>query len=143
MGRYQTKTTTTAKIQEVNSLNIFNCLNGLNNNDNNINFEYFKCHNGIKKELYQELYKRAYVPFYILLIALTVSFLILNSHINVGYKLNKIKIFLIGASFVVLSEISINFISENNFKNLIVLMLLPTLIVTSYLLFFNKFKLSS
>ena len=97
----------------------------------------------IKKELAQELYKRVFLPFYILLISIVVSFLILNPHVSATYKLGKIKIFLTGILIVVLSEISINLISDNNLKNLIILMSLPTFILFSYLIFINKVKVSS
>jgi len=93
--------------------------------------------------LSQEFYKRVYLPFYILLITIIVSFLILSSHFEKNYKLKKIQIFLIGISMVVFSEISVNFISENNFHNLIVLTMLPILICVSYLIFINRVKFSS
>ncbi len=142
LGRYQTKTTIATKIQEVSSIGILNCLNKISRNENII-FKNFKCHDGIEKELTQELYKRVYVPFYILLISITVSFLVLNSHINFDYRSKKIKIFLIGTLLVVLSEISINLISENLMRNLIVLSILPFLILSSYLIFLKKYKISS
>ena len=134
LGRYQTKTTIATKIQEVSSLGILDCLNKISRNENVI-FKNFKCHDGIEKELAQELYKRTYVPFYILLISITVSFLVLNSHINFDYRSKKIKIFLIGTFLVVLSEISINLISEDFIRNLIILSILPFLILSSYLIF--------
>ena len=52
--------------------------------------------NDIKKELTQEFYKRVYLPFYILLITIIVSFIILKSHFEMNYKFKKIQIFLIG-----------------------------------------------
>ena len=80
-------------------------------------FENFNCNENIKKDLTQEFYKRIYLPFYILLISIVVTFLILKSHMNINYKFNKIIVFLIGIFLVVLSEISINLISENNLRN--------------------------
>ena len=112
-------------------------------NNETIEFENFNCEQDIKKELSQELYKRAYLPFYILLISISVSFLILNSHINFGYKSKKIKIFLIGVFLVVLSEISVNLISENFIRNLLILSFLPMLLLGFYLIFINKVKTSS
>ena len=91
----------------------------------------------------QEFYKRFYLPFYILLISIITTFLILNPHTNLDYKTKKIKVFLVGILFVVLSEISINLISENNFQNLLILIILPSLILISYLIFINKVKVSS
>ncbi len=142
LSKYQTKTTTKAKIQEVNSLNIFNCLKNISKKDL-IKFENFNCELDIKKELSQELYKRAYLPFYILLITISVSFLILNSHLSFNYRSKKIKIFLIGVFLVVLSEISVNLISENNIKNLLIVSFLPILILIFYLTFLKKVKTSS
>ena len=142
LNKYQTKTTTTTKIQEIASLNILSCLEKINKKEIT-SFKNFNCQNDIKKALTQELYKRIYLPFYILLISIAVTFLILNSHIDFNYKFRKIKIFLIGIFLVVLSEVSVNLISENNLKNLMILLILPTLFLGSYLFFFNKVKTSS
>ena len=142
LGKYQTKTTTSTKIQEINSLDIFLCLKSIINQESR-KFKNFSCQKDIKKELSQEFYKRVYLPFYILLITIIVSFLILSSHFEMNYRLKKIKIFLIGISMVVFSEISVNFISENNFYNLIVLITLPILISIFYLIFINRVKFSS
>ena len=142
LSKYQTKTTTATKIQELNSLDIFYCLKILNKQESK-KFKNFLCQKDIKKELSREFYKRVYLPFYILLITIIVSFLILSSHFEKNYKLKKIQIFLIGISMVVFSEISINFISENNFYNLLVLIMLPVLISISYLIFINRVKFSS
>ena len=54
-----------------------------------------------------------------------------------------IKIFLVGILFVVFSEVSVNLISENNFKNLMILIILPILILSFYLTFLRKVKISS
>jgi lipopolysaccharide export system permease protein len=142
LGKYNTKTTTSTKIQEISSLDIFYCLKDINNQELR-QFKNFSCNKGIKKELSQELYKRFYLPFYILLISIIVSFLILNTHFEANYKLKKIKIFLVGISMVIFSEVSVNFISENNFHNLIVLIILPIFISISYLVFINRVKFSS
>ena len=142
LNKYETKTTTSAKIQELKSIDILSCLKKMNLQES-IFFENFRCQKNIKKELNQELYKRVFLPFYILLISIVVSFLILNPHVSATYKLGKIKIFLTGILIVVLSEISINLISDNNLKNLIILMSLPTFILFSYLIFINKVKVSS
>ena len=142
LSKYKTKTTTATKIQEIKTLNIFYCLKDINSKEFR-EFKNFKCQTNIKKELFQEFYKRIYLPFYILLITIIVSFLILNSHFEMNYKSKKIKIFLIGIVVVIFSEVSVNLITENDFKNLMILMLLPTSIIISYLIFINKVKVSS
>ena len=142
LDKYHTKTTTSAKIQELPSFDILQCLKKIDNQEK-IFFENFNCNENIKKDLTQEFYKRIYLPFYILLISIVVTFLILKSHMNINYKFNKIIVFLIGIFLVVLSEISINLISENNLRNFLVLLFLPTFILISYLTFINKVKISS
>ncbi len=142
LSKYNTKTTTSTKIQELKSFDIINCLKDIGKQKIE-NFQNFNCQENIKKELYQEIYKRIYLPFYIVLISILVSFLILNSHINVNYKYNKIKIFLIGILFVVFSEMSVNMISGNNFKNLIIISILPIISLISYIIFLNRVKFSS
>ncbi len=142
LDKYHTKTTTSAKIQELRSLDILECLKKIDNQEK-IVFDNFSCNESIKKDLAQEFYKRIYLPFYILLISIVVSFLILKSHMNINYKLNKITVFLIGIFLVVLSEISINLISENNIRNFLVILFLPLFILISYLTFINKVKISS
>ena len=142
LNKYHTKTTTKTKVQEINSVNIINCLKNIVP-EKSIKFKNFNCHENIRKELSQEIYKRLYLPFYIILISIVVCFLILNSHINSDYKFNKIKIFLVGILFVVFSEVSVNLILENNFKNLMILIILPILILSFYLTFLRKVKISS
>ena len=143
LDKYHTKTTTSAKIQELPSFDILHYLLKIIDNQEKIFFENFNCNENIKKDLTQEFYKRIYLPFYILLISIVVTFLILKSHMNINYKFNKIIVFLIGIFLVVLSEISINLISENNLRNFLVLLFLPTFILISYLTFINKVKISS
>ena len=142
LGKYQTKTTTDTKIQELDSSSIFDCLSLIKKREKS-NFKNFRCQEDIQKGLSQELYKRIYLPFYILLISIIVTYLVLNSHVNSGYKFRKMKIFLIGIFFVVLSEVSVNFISEHDTKNLLILISLPILILGSYIIFINKVKTSS
>ena len=67
----------------------------------------------------------------------------ISENTTIDIPIKKIKIFLIGITMVVFSEISVNFISENNFHNLIVLTMLPILICVSYLIFINRVKFSS
>ena len=142
LNKYNTKTTTKTKIQEIKSLDILNCLRSMNKGET-VNFQNFDCQENIRKELSQEIYKRVYLPFYVLLIAVVVCFLVLNSHIHIDYRYKKIKIFLTGISLVVFSEISINLISDDNLKNFIILLVLPILIFMSYFIFINKVKVSS
>ena len=142
LNKYKTKTTTTTKIQEINSIDIIKCLINLNNNSS-LKFENFSCQKTIKDELFKEIYKRAYLPFYIPLIAIIVSFIILNNHSSYNYKKSKFKIFFSGVFFIILSQVSISYISDKIFINSIILSILPIMIFSLYLMFNLKKNLSS
>ena len=142
LDKYKTKTTTYPKIQELNSLRIIDCLYSLKN-EKNKQFKNFQCSENLSKELFQELYKRAYLPFYIPLISIIVSFLILNSHNNFNYNKTKLLTFLSGILFIILSQISVNFISEKFLLNYLILSVLPLMLIFLYYLFNLKMKVSS
>lgn len=142
LDKYKTKTTTFPKIQEINSLKIIDCLYSLHN-ELIKKFKNFECSKNLSKDLTQELYKRTYLPLYILLISLIVSFLILNSHNNFNYTKTKLYTFLSGTLFIILSQVSVNFISEKFFINLIILSFLPLFFIILYNLFNFKMKASS
>ena len=142
LDKYKTKTTTFPKIQELNSFEIIDCLRGLKSKTR-INYNNFECSRNLFKDLSQELYKRMYLPFYIPLISIIVCFLILNSHNHHDYKKTKFITFLVGIIFIILSQISVNFISEKTYLNFFVIFILPIIILVSFYLFNIKSKLSS
>ena len=142
LDRYKTKTTITPKIQEIKSFEIIKCLYATNKNLS-FEFENFTCQKSIIKQLYQEIYKRIYLPLYIPLISIIVLFLIISSHSNTGYNKTKIKIFLSGIVLIILSQISVNLISENLLLNIATISFLPIMILLLYFLLNSKIKLSS
>ena len=142
LDKYKTKTTTYPKIQELSSFLIIDCLINIRNKTNK-KFDNFECNENLSKELSQELYKRMYLPFYIPLISIIVCFLILNSHNHYNYKKIKLMTFLLGIFLIILSQVSINFISEKIYLNYLILSIVPVLIIISYYLFNIKMKFSS
>ena len=142
LNKYKTKTTTTPKIQEIKSLDVINCLVTLSKGLS-LKFENFSCTNNIYKELSRELYKRAFLPFYIPLISVIASFLILNSHNNLSYRKSKLFIFITGVFLSILSQVSVNFITEKKMINYLILSLLPIFIFMSFIFFKIKMKVSS
>ena len=96
LSQYQTKTTIAPKIQEIKSQIIIKCISLLLKDKNtNINISNLSCNNSFYKNLIQELYKRTILPFYIPLLFIIATFLILKSKNNLNYKFFKIKIFFI------------------------------------------------
>lgn len=139
LSTYNTKTTTTSKIQELNSLKIFKCLKILNN-DKAKKFANFNCNKNMEKNLNQELYKRIFLPFYIILISLIITFLILKTHLKTDYKSWKIKIFIMAILILAFSQISINLITEDKLRNIIIILVLPISLLISNFFFSRKVK---
>ena len=144
LSQYQTKTTTAPKIQEIKSLNIIKCISLLFEDKNtNINISDLSCNNSFYKNLVQEIYKRTVLPFYIPLLFIIATFLILRSKVNLNYKYFKIKIFLLGIIIVIFSQISVNLVSKNNLISLAIIIAPLILSLFSYLIFLNNAKSSS
>ena len=144
LSQYQTKTTITPKIQEIKSSNIIKCISLLLKDKNiNISISNLSCNKSFYKNLVQELYKRTILPFYIPLLFIVASFLILKSKNNLNYKYFKIKIFLTGILLIIFSQISVNLASKSNHMSLIFIIVPLILIFLSYIIFLNKIKTSS
>ena len=144
LSQYQTKTTTAPKIQEIKSSNIVECILLLIKDKNtNINISNLNCNNSFYKNLIQEIYKRTILPFYIPLLFIVASFLVLKSKNDLNYKFFKIKIFLTGIFIVIFSQISINLVNKSGYISLIIALVPLTLILLTYITYLNKTKSSS
>ena len=123
LDKYSTKTTVYPKIQELGTFNLIRCTNNLFNNSSYKNLsDSLNCEINFLDNLIQELLKRLYLPVYIPLMALIGSLLVLKSKNSHGYPSFKIKVFLIGFLFLILSEVTVNFTGLNNFYNILFLM---------------------
>ena len=124
LEKYSSKTTKTPKIQEIATINLLKCFNFLINTDNsNTIIKNLKCNSGFLKNIYQELYKRIYLPIYIVLLSLISSLVLLKSKNTQGYFLFKIKIFLTGVFFIIISDILLNFTGRKITTDLIYIMI--------------------
>ena len=122
LGKYSSKTTKVAKIQEISTITLFLCLKFLNNDfKNSIKIKNLNCTPRFVNSIYKELFKRIYMPVYIILIALVASLSILRSKDMGGFLFFKIKIFLMGILFLVISDVSTNYINSKNLNNLLIL----------------------
>ncbi|WP_415276095.1 LptF/LptG family permease [Candidatus Pelagibacter sp. Uisw_116] len=124
LEKYSSKTTKTPKIQEIATINLLKCFNFLiNTNNSNTIIKNLKCNSGFLKNIYQELYKRIYLPIYIVLLSLISSLVLLKSKNTQGYFLFKIKIFLTGVFFIIISDILLNFTGRKITTDLIYIMI--------------------
>ena len=145
LSKFSTKTVTERKIQETDSPSLFRCLNTIYMDDEN-NKKYDEiCNEKSVVQVSQEMYKRIIIPLYILIISLIASSLIIKPKRNILGRFYKVNLFVIGVCFIMLSQISIKFIT-GAYQNDILIMIMPFIFVLGYylvLLFKNKFNLRS
>jgi len=130
LSKYSSKTTKTAKIQEIDTLQILQCTKYLLDNLKKINTEFdnklmmknINCEKSFLESLIQELFKRVYLPFFILLMGLTSSLLVLKSKNASYYSTFKTVIFIIGVLFLIIPKLLINFTGSNYSNNLLFLL---------------------
>ena len=123
---------TQPKIQEINSLHLLNCLF-----DRNVNIEKVCGQNYMIKETKQELLKRFYKPFYIPVIALLCSFLLISGNYKPNYSKVKKYIFLAILLILIISEASLRYSTESFFA-IITYFLIPFLLFLSFYISINK-----
>ena len=138
---FSTKTVTHPKVQELDSFILFSCIK---------NYYYKKkftnknCKNRSVKSILEELYKRMILPFYILVISLVGSSLIIEPKSKYLNKFHKMNIFLIGVFTIILSQLGLKLLISSNII-LYLIIFLPLLLVFVYYLILmirTKFKLS-
>ena len=132
LSKFVTKTVTHPKIQEISSPDLLICFN---NYDLDINYNRdHACSNRTIKSISQELFKRFIVPLYILVLSLISSSLIIKPKKNLFFKYHKFIIFCLGFLFIIISQISIKFISQS--KNLdLIIVFIPVFIIFIYYIF--------
>ncbi len=131
------------KIQETSTIKLFECLQKYFDN----NFKLIKnppvefaenCSLQNLDNIFQELYKRFIIPFYLPILILISLFLILKSKENSSYGKFKTTIFLIGLLTIISSESSLKFVKNNFYENIIILIIPLLIIFYVYFLFRSK-----
>ena len=131
---------TSDKIQETKTEEHLSCIKKYYNKDFKIDLkqkEYINhnCSKDTLDNLFQELYKRVIVPFYIPLLILTSLFLIIFSKENKFYQRFRFIIFIIGFLIVILSETLLRFIQNDFYYNIKIVIIPFVLFFIFYLLF--------
>ncbi len=133
------------KIQETSSNKLIKCLKNYFNSDlspisNPPKYVNENCNLNNLNTIFQEIYKRFIIPFYLPILILTSLLLIINSKENAHYNKYKLFIFFTGIVVIILSESSLKFIEDSFYSNLKMLILPIVVILTLY--FFFQIKLS-
>ena len=131
------------KIQETSTIKLFECLQKYFDNNfkliKNPPFEFAEnCSLQNLDNIFQELYKRFIIPFYLPILILISLFLILKSKENSSYGKFKTTIFLIGLLTIISSESSLKFVKNNFYENIIILIIPLLIIFYVYFLFRSK-----
>ena len=141
LAKYSTKSITYPKIQELNTPLLLNCLYYLYYKKNErLDSSKLDCKQSFLKDVKQELFKRFYLPLYIMLIALISCFLILKSKDSYNYFKFKTSLFLLGVTTIIISEISIKYSGLNNLNSIIFLSCPIIIFILFYGYFYNKMK---
>ena len=144
LNNFKTNTTTYKKTQELSSLQLYKCINflyfsKLKSAVNNIE----NCTIKNLKNIFKEIYKRLIIPFYIPLLSLIAFLLILSSKENSNYYKLKIFTFLFGLFFIIFSETTVRLISDNIYKNMLIISLPYLSFVILYLFVLKKLSFKS
>ena len=131
------------KIQETSTRNLIDCLERYLNYDfiNKKSISGRKIQNCTIENLdniYKEIYKRLLIPFYIPVLMLISTCLILYSKESINYSRYRLVMFLIGLLTIIFSETTLKFV-QNTFVLNVKLMIIPLIILTIlYLLILIK-----
>ena len=142
LSNFESNTTTYIKTQETHTLLLIKCIFKYYNVDllNSKNFQGPNCRKENLNNIYQELYKRFIIPFYISVIILISLLMINNQKENLSYSRNKFYIFLFGLVVIIFSETTLRFINYN-FLNNILFSVFPFLLgIVIYSLCLIKFR---
>ena len=141
LENYSSKTTKTPKVQEIATIDLIKCFDFLKKNLNtSVVIKSLNCNSNFLKNIYQELFKRMYLPVYIALIGLIASLILLKSKNTQGYFSFKIKIFLTGIFFIILSYILLNYTGNKIINNLIYIVIPAFSFLIIYQILFLKLR---
>ena len=150
LSSLNTDIVTVDKMQETKTKNHIDCLKKYFKKDLSLNtkqntFINHNCSIDALNNLFQELYKRFIVPFFIPILILTSLFLVVYSKENKSYQKKKFFIFLTGVILIIISETMLKFINDNFIFNLKIIFI-PVLIFVifySFLYFLIKKNVGS
>lgn len=140
LGNTETNATTYIKTQETSTKKLVQCIFYLKKELVNSNEEIFieNCSNSNLKNIYKEISKRFFSSFYIPLLMMIALLVILKSKETINYLKYRIYIFILGILTIVVSELSLRFISLKIYQNLMVSFL--PIIVLIFIFLIIKYK---
>ncbi len=146
LSKFNTKTVTHPKTQEMNTINLLKCIKIINeykDNDPNVKDKNFftGCNLGIKDPILEEFLKRFFSPFFIILLGLSASLIIISTKDEMNYKLKNLVKFIIGIFVIIVSEIILA-TPITKISNIVFYFLVPLIIFSAlylYIFYQNKY----
>ncbi len=139
----ETNTTTYKKTQEVSTLDLIKCYKNIYNKvslDLSKILKIENCKSENLNNILKEFHKRITIPLYIPVLMLVCLLVITKSKENSNYLFYRLKIFLIGLTIIILSELSLRFVEKNFLNNILIFFIPIILIIYMYLTFYYKLK---
>ena len=140
LSKYTTKTTLFPKVQEIKTKHLINCLYNLYLNKNfKSTKNFFVCGKKSQADIIEEIFKRIVKPFFIPVLVLIASLIILFNKDHFNYSKIQYILFFIGFFVLVISEMSARYVTYNTIQ--IIFLILPiTIFVASYLYLLFKLR---
>ena len=107
LSKFSTKTVTVRKIQETDTSILINCLKKNYVFQSNIQYDEF-CNETSIEQIAQEMFKRLGMPFYILVISIIATSIILKPKNIIWSRFYKTYLFVLGVIIIIFSQIIIN-----------------------------------
>ena len=147
LSKFSTHTTTHPKIQEITTYDLFACIVKLKNFPSSFIIDKFKtkkslvnCQTNNIKISFQEIFKRIILPFYLPVLTLIASLIIIKSKDDYDFFKYKLGLFIFGVMTIIISEISIRYSSSNILENIYLVSLPILLFFFIYIYFKIKLK---
>ncbi len=140
LSKFTSKTVTHQKIQQIPSRDLLNCIYYFYNKKE-INSSI--CLNRKIESVSEEIYKRVVIPFYILILSLISSSILIKPRSNKYIKYYKTLVFVMGFILIIISQVGFKLFSQDIFIDTFVY-LAPIMIVLFYyllILFKTNFRL--
>lgn len=133
LNNLSTSTIKNPKIQETSTIKLMNCLSS-----DSINYEF--CNEGFKKEILPTLNRRLIIPFYIPVLSLICSLLLIKSEKK---YLNKFSIFTYSFALLIFIELAVRYTGINDILMVFFIIIPFCLTLIFYLFLIYKFSSNS
>ena len=147
LSKFSTHTTTHPKIQEITTYDVIACIVRIKNFSSSFVVNKFKTNKSLIncqldniKISFQEIFKRIILPFYLPVLTLIASLIIIKSKDDYEFFKYKFGLFILGVMTIIISEISIRYSSSNILENIFFVSLPILLFFFIYIYFKVKLR---